>query len=165
MRRFLHENCHLRKCLTKTKERIIEIIQLFSATMLQLMSEEKRKKWKNTMMFESVNVKNSNARTFMIFHINDTTSFANIFISKSLFEFESFLKVESEALTKTQTKEKNSKKKFEERKERTLWEDNKEASKWVSFFFLFEIYINRFFKNVHYALNMIISLLSTLYMI
>ena len=62
-------------------------------------------------MFENVNVKNSNARTFMMFYIDDTTSFANILISKSLFEFESFLEIENEALTKVQTKEKNSKKK------------------------------------------------------
>ena len=47
----------------------------------------------------------------MTFHINNTTSFANIFILKLLFEFENFLKIEDEALTKAQTKEKNSKKK------------------------------------------------------
>ena len=65
----------------------------------------------NTIMFESVNVKNSNAQIFIMFHINDTTSFANIFISKFVFEFEDFLKIENKTSTKAQTKEKNSKNK------------------------------------------------------
>ena len=57
----------------------------------------KKKANLNTMMFESVNVKNLNARTFMIFYINDTTSFANIFILKQLFEFENFSEIENDA--------------------------------------------------------------------
>ena len=63
-------------------------------------------------MFENVNVKNSNARTFTIFYINDMTSFANILISKLLFEFENFSEIKSNTLTKTQAKKKNSKKDF-----------------------------------------------------
>ena len=66
----------------------------------------------NTIIFESVNMKNSNARTFIIFYINDTTLFASILISKFLFEFENFLKIENKASMKAQTKEKNSKKSF-----------------------------------------------------
>ena len=60
------------------------------------------------MIFESVDVKNSNAQTFMMFYIDDTTSFEDIFISISLLEFENFLKIKNDALTKAQTKEKNS---------------------------------------------------------
>ena len=44
MRRLLRKNRHLRKRLTKAKERIIEIIQLFSAATLQQMNKEKKKK-------------------------------------------------------------------------------------------------------------------------
>ena len=62
-------------------------------------------------MFENVDVKNLNARTFIIIYIDDTTSFENIFTSKFLLEFENFLKIESNASTKTQAKEKNSEKK------------------------------------------------------
>ena len=65
------------------------------------------------MIFENVHVKDSNARTFMIFHIDDKTSFANIFNLKFLFEFESFLKIESEAPTNAPTKKKSLKKSFE----------------------------------------------------
>ena len=66
----------------------------------------------NTMMFENVNVTNSNARMFIMFYINNTTSFASILISKFLLEFESFLKIKSEASTKAQTEKEKSKKKF-----------------------------------------------------
>ena len=61
-------------------------------------------------MFENVNVKNPNARIFIIFYIDDTTSFANIFISKLLFKFETFSKIENEASTKAQTKKNLTKK-------------------------------------------------------
>ena len=81
-------------------------------------------------MFKDINVKNSNARTFMIFYIDDTTSFADIFTSKSLLEFEKFSKVENKASTKAQTKKKNSKKKeFKEKEERKLRKNDKEADK------------------------------------
>ena len=62
-------------------------------------------------MFESVNIKNLNIQTFMMFHINDTTSFADIFTSKFSLEFKKFSKVKSDALTKAQTKKKISKEK------------------------------------------------------
>ena len=65
----------------------------------------------NTRMFENVIVKNSNTQTFMMFYIDDTTSFASIFTSKLLLKFKSFSKIENEASTKAQTKEKNLKKK------------------------------------------------------
>ena len=71
---------------------------------MKKMIEEKFSKEKinsNTMMFEGVNVKNSNAQTFIMFYIIDTTSFASIIISKFLLEFESFLKVENKTLIKT----------------------------------------------------------------
>ena len=73
----------------------------------------KKKVNSNIMMFENVNVKDLNARTFMIFYIDDTMSFADILISRFLFKFENFLNIESKALTETWTKEKNRKKSCE----------------------------------------------------
>ena len=71
----------------------------------------------NTMMFEDVNVKNSNAQIFITFYIDDTTAFASTFTLKFLLKFENFSKIESEALIKAQTKKKSSKKKnFKEKK-------------------------------------------------
>ena len=40
----LREDCCFRKRLTKTKERIVKTIQLFSATTLQQINEKKKKK-------------------------------------------------------------------------------------------------------------------------
>ena len=54
----------------------------------------------NIMIFEDVNIKNSNARTFIIFYINNTISFASILISKLLFKVKSFLKIKSGVSTK-----------------------------------------------------------------
>ena len=123
MRRFQRKNRLLRKRLTKTKEQIVKTISLFSAATLQQMNEEKKKEKKLTInadeksakmnmkklvkkkfekkkensrytMFEDLVVKNSNARTSMKHHINDTTSFSNI-IENFSFEFENFSKKES----------------------------------------------------------------------
>ena len=43
MRQFLRKNRRFRERLTKTKERIIEIIQLLNTAALQQMNEKKRK--------------------------------------------------------------------------------------------------------------------------
>ena len=61
-------------------------------------------------MFDDVDVKNLNAKFFIKYHINDTTTISNNF-TKFFFEFESFLIKESAAQTheKEQKKEKNSK--------------------------------------------------------
>ena len=48
----------------------------------------------NTISFKNVNMKNSNAQTFMIFYIDNMISFANIFILTILFEFKNFLEIE-----------------------------------------------------------------------
>ena len=69
----------------------------------------KEKKNSDTMMFEVVGVKNSNARIFMKYHIDDTTSTSSSF-TKFSFKFESFLKKENTAQTKAQKKKKSSKK-------------------------------------------------------
>ena len=109
MKRFLRKNRRLRKRLTKTKERVVETIQLLNAAALQQMNEEKKKKknekminadeksTKNvkmkrivkekfskkenpdTMMSEIVDVKNSNAIIFMKYHIDDTTTTSSNF--------------------------------------------------------------------------------------
>ena len=52
-------------------------------------------------MFKNVNIKNLNARIFMMFYIDNTTSSASIFILKLLFEFENFLKIKDDASMKT----------------------------------------------------------------
>ena len=112
MRRLLRENRRFQKRLAKAKGRVVEAIQLFSATALQQMNEEKKEK-KNekminvgeesaedvkmkrvvkkkfskekdsdTMMFEIVDVKNPNAMTFMKYHIDDTTTISSNFTEK-----------------------------------------------------------------------------------
>ena len=117
----------------KTKERIVETIQLLSAATLQQMNEEKEekknekminvdekptedvkmkkivkekfsKKKKNfdTMMFEIVDVENSNAVIFMKYHIDDTTT-----ISSSFTKEKSLKKNENESFEKAK-KEKTS---------------------------------------------------------
>ena len=72
---------------------------------------EKEGKDSNTIMFENVNVKDLNTRTFIMFYIDDITLFEEIFISKFLLEFENFSKIESDTLIKAQTKEKRLKEK------------------------------------------------------
>ena len=67
------------------------------------------------MIFDVVDVKNSNAEIFIKYYINDTTTISSSF-TKFFFEFENFLKKESTA----QTHEKKQKKKFEEKRERKL---------------------------------------------
>ena len=66
----------------------------------------KKKENFNTMMFEIVDVKNSNAEIFIKYHINDTTTTSNNFTIFS-FEFENFLKEKNAA----QTQKKKQKKK------------------------------------------------------
>ena len=56
----------------------------------------KKKEDLNTMMFEVVNVKNSNVKIFMKYHIDDTTTISSSF-TKFFFEFENFLKKENAA--------------------------------------------------------------------
>ena len=82
----------------------------------------KKKKNFDIIMFEIVDVKNSNAEIFMKYHINDTTTISNNFI-KFFFEFKSFLNKEST----TQTQEKEQKKKeFEKKIENKSFEKMKE---------------------------------------
>ena len=61
-------------------------------------------------MIENISLKNSKARSSTIYYINNIKLFANIIISKSLFEFKSFSREENN----TKTKEKKFKKKFSE---------------------------------------------------
>ena len=65
----------------------------------------------DTMMFEAVDVKNSNAEIFMKYYIDDTTTISNNF-TEFFSKFKSFSKKESAAQThkKEQKKEKNLKK-------------------------------------------------------
>ena len=62
-------------------------------------------------MFDIVNVKNSNAKIFIKYYIDDTITISSNF-TKFFFEFKSFLKEESAAQTyeKEQKKKKSSKK-------------------------------------------------------
>ena len=59
----------------------------------------KKKENFNTMMFEIVDVKNSNAEIFMKYHINDTTTISNSFTKKK-----SLKKNENENFEKTKKK-------------------------------------------------------------
>ena len=62
----------------------------------------KKKKNSDTMMFDIVDVKDSNAEIFVKYHIDDTTTISRSF-TKFSFEFENFLKKES--ATQTHKKE------------------------------------------------------------
>ena len=77
----------------------------------------KKKENSDTMMFEIVDVKNSNARILMKHHIDDTTSTSNNF-TKFFSEFENFLKKESATQAKAQKKKQKKKKEFEEKRGR-----------------------------------------------
>ena len=92
----------------------------------------KEKKNSNTMIFNIVDVKDSNAEIFIKYHINDTTTTSNNF-TKFFFEFENFLEKEDTTQThkKEQKKEKSLKKNesFEKAKE-------KKTNKWISFLYL-----------------------------
>ena len=85
----------------------------------------KKKENSDTMIFDVVDVKNSNVMTFMKSHINDTTTISSNF-TKFFFEFENFLKKES--ATQMQKKEQK-KKKFEKERERKLRENKKEKER------------------------------------
>ena len=74
------------------------------------------------MMFDAVDVKNSNAMIFIKYYINNTTTISNSF-TKFFFEFENFLKEEGTA----QTQKKESKKKLE--KEQKFREDEEEEDR------------------------------------
>ena len=80
----------------------------------------KKKKNFDTMMFEIVDVKNSNVGIFIKYYINDTTTISSIF-TKFSFEFKSFLKKKNATQTheKEQKKEKNSKNNKNESSEKT----------------------------------------------
>ena len=56
----------------------------------------KKKEDFDTIMFEIVDVKNSNARNFMKHYISDTTTISNNF-TKFFFEFQNFLRKENVA--------------------------------------------------------------------
>ena len=132
MRRLFRKNRRLRKHLTKTKERIVETIQLFNATALQQMNEKEKKKNEkmisadeeptedvkmkkiikkkfskekenlDTMMSEIVDVKNSNAMIFMKYYINDTITISSNFTKKK-----NSKKNENESFEKTEEEETN----------------------------------------------------------
>ena len=75
----------------------------------------KEKEDSDTMMFEIVDVKNSNAETFMKYYINDTTTTSKSFI-KFCVEFENFLEKEEAAQTRENEQKKKELKEKRERK-------------------------------------------------
>ena len=84
----------------------------------------KKKENFNTMIFDDVDVKNSNAKIFIKYYIDDTTTILNSF-TKSFFEFENFLKKKNA----TQTHEKKLKKKeFEKNKDESFEEAKKKKT-------------------------------------
>ena len=74
----------------------------------------------NMMKFKIIDIKNSNVKIFMKYHIDDTTTTSSSF-TKFFFEFENFLKKEDATQTyeKKQKKEKNAKKNENESFEKT----------------------------------------------
>ena len=86
--------------------------------MKRIIKKFSEKKNSDTMMFEIVDVKNSNARIFIKHHIDDTTSISNSFM-KFYFEFEDFLKEEGAAQAGSQKKKKSLKKNENESFEKT----------------------------------------------
>ena len=79
----------------------------------------KKKKNLDIIIFEIVDVKNSNAKIFMKYYIDDTTTISNNF-TKFFFKFENFLKKDNATQTqkKEQKEKKNSKKKTKTRASR-----------------------------------------------
>ena len=71
----------------------------------------KKKKNFDIIMFKIVDVKNSNAKFYIKYYINDTTTISNSFM-KFFFEFENFLK-EKNATQAHEKKQKKSSKKNE----------------------------------------------------
>ena len=85
----------------------------------------KKKENFDTMMFEVVNVNNSDAEIFMKYYIDDTTTISSSF-TKFFFEFENFLKKKSAAQThEKKLKKKNSKKNRERELRRSDEKENK----------------------------------------
>ena len=90
----------------------------------------KKKKNLDTIMFDVVDVKNSNAKIFIKYYINDTTTISSNF-TKFFFEFKNFFKKESA----TQTYEKEQEKKFRKKQEREFRKDEKEKKQMNEFLF------------------------------
>ena len=82
------------------------------------------------MIFNIVDVKNSNVKIFMKYYIDDMTTILNSF-TNFFFKFESFLKEKSA----TQTHEKKQKKKIENKNENESFEKTKKKkiNKCISF--------------------------------
>ena len=81
----------------------------------------------DTIIFEIVDIKNSNAEIFIKYYIDDTMTTSSNF-TKFFFELENLL--EKESATQTQAHEKKQrKKKFEKEQKRKLREDEREKDK------------------------------------
>ena len=99
----------------------------------------KKKENSDIMMFDVVNVKNSNVKSFMKYYINDTMTISNSF-TKFFFEFENFLKEKERDVNTREITEKKSLKK----NENESFEKTKEKKQMNEFLFLFDVYINKF---------------------
>ena len=97
----------------------------------------KKKKYSETMMFEIVDVKNSNVKIFIKYYIDDIMTILNNF-TKKFFEFINFLKKENVVQTYAHEKKlkKNSKENENESFEKAK---KKKTNKWI--FFLCLIFI------------------------
>ena len=98
----------------------------------------KEKKNFNTMMFDVIDVKNSNIMILIKYYIDDTIKISNNF-TKFFFEFKNFS--EEENATQTQKKEQKKKEKFEKEREQEL-RKSKKKRQMNEFLSLFDIYIN-----------------------
>ena len=102
--------------------------------MKKIIKKRFSKKEKNfdTMMFEIVDVKNSNTKIFIKYYIDDTTTISNSF-TKFSFKFEKILKEKSAA----QTHEKEQKKELEKNKNESFEKKmKKKTDDQISFLYL-----------------------------
>ena len=120
----------------KENEKIINVDKKSTndVKMKKIVEKEFSKEKENfdTMMFEIVDVKNSNIKFFIKYHINDTTTISNSF-TKFSFELENFSEEENatQAHEKKQKKKKNSKKNENESFEKT--EKKRQMSEFLFF--------------------------------
>ena len=78
----------------------------------------------DTIMFDVVDVKNSNAIIFIKYHVDNTTTTSSSF-TKSFFEFKSFFKKR----VRRRRRRKSRKKKFKKRREQELRKSEEEEDK------------------------------------
>ena len=144
MRRFQWKNRLLRKRLTKTKERTVEMIFLLNAATLQQMNEEKKKEKKNTIDADEKSAK-MNMKKLVKKNSRRRKRTLDIRYSKisswriQMCEFQRNITLMTQRRFRTSSKTSYSNSRIFQKKEAMCKRD-----KWMNFFSLFKVYINRF---------------------